>query len=124
MEPQFITIPLSEYQQLVTAAQEISTLRAELESIEERLSREIALDRQRISKLEQIEEKPQPRQLNQSEVLRALLAANGGKMLQSEAIRKMAISKSDFSKLLRTVKNDIKSKPYYKDRRKNLLELL
>ncbi len=55
MESQFITIPLSEYQQLVTAVQEISTLRAELESLQERFARDLAEDRQRITKLERKE---------------------------------------------------------------------
>lgn len=124
MQPELTVIPTAEYQQLLAAVQEISTLRAELESLQERFARDLAEDRRRITALESSQDKPQPRQLNQSEVLRALLAANGGKMLQSTAIEKMGIPKSDFSKLLRTMKNDIHVKPYYKDRRKNLLELL
>jgi len=74
--------------------------------------------------LEQIEEKPEPRQINQADVLKALLDANNGKMLQSVAREKMRLSAVEFSKLLVTMKNKIHVKSYYKDKRKNLLELL
>jgi hypothetical protein len=54
--------------------------------------------RQRIAKLEQSEQ--QPIQKDRGEILRALLAANGGKMLAKEARQKMRLSKSRFSELL------------------------
>ena len=56
---------------------------------------------------------PQPLQKERGEILRALLAANGGKMLAKEARQKMRLSKSLFSQLLATMKNDIEVKPYH-----------
>jgi hypothetical protein len=60
---------------------------ASLESTQEqdttRLCVDIALDRQRIAKLERID--PQPIQKDRGEILRALLVANGGKMLVKDA---------------------------------------
>ncbi len=100
----------------------VSALEGELASYREYNEYERSVDRQRISKLERSE--PQPRQVNQATVLRALLAANGGKMLQSEARKKMRLSKSEFSKLLSTVREEIHIKPFYKDKRKNIVELV
>lgn len=86
-----------------------------LESTEEqdisRLALDIAYDRQRLAKLERIE--PQPMQKDRGEILRALIAANGGKMLATEARKKMHLSRSRFSELLATVKDEIEVKPYY-----------
>src|SRR5512137_2094195 len=64
----------------------------------EPLYREIAYDRQRIAKLEQRE--PRPLQKDRGEILRALLAANNGKMLAKDARQKMHLRKDIFSKLL------------------------
>ncbi len=122
--PQFVTISISEYQQLVATVQEISSLRQEIEYLQEKYARDIAEDRSRITALESDHDKPEPRQLNQSEVLKALLAANNGKMLQTEARKKMRLSKTEFSKLLSTMGGEIHIKHYYKDKRKNLLELV
>ena len=49
----------------------------------EPLYQEIAYDRQRIARLEQKE--PQPLQRDRGEILRALIAANNGKMLATDA---------------------------------------
>lgn len=86
----------------------------------ERLYLEIAYDRQRISKLEQKE--PQPLQKDRGEILRALIVANGGKMLAKEARQKMRMSRSGFSKLLATV-DDIEIKPYYLRKNQKVLIL-
>jgi hypothetical protein len=51
--------------------------------------------RQRIAKLEQKD--PQPIQKDRGEILRALLAANDGKMLAKEARQKMHLSESRLS---------------------------
>lgn len=123
MEPAFVTIPLDEYQRLITIVQEISSLRTEIEYLQEKFARDIAEDRKRITAIEHRQDAPEPRQINQAEVLRALLAANGGKMLQSVAREKMGIPKERFSELLATMKDEIHIKEYYKDRRKNILEL-
>jgi hypothetical protein len=87
----------------------------------ERLYLEIAYDRQRISKLEQRE--PQPLQKDRGEIFRALLAANGGKMLAKEARQKMRLSEQLFSMLIASMKNYIEIKPLHSDKRKNLLVL-
>jgi hypothetical protein len=64
----------------------------------ETLCREIAFfDRQRIAKLEQKE--LQPLQWDRGEILRALILANGGKMLAKEARQKMAVLSSQQVKL-------------------------
>jgi hypothetical protein len=56
---------------------------------------------------------PQPLQKDRREILRALLAANGGKMLAKEARQKMHLSRPLFSMLLATMKDDIEVKPYH-----------
>jgi uncharacterized membrane protein len=114
--------------------QEIATLRdivasqaekiTAIENLEEqdvtRLALDIALDRQRISRLEEPKE-PQPLQRDRGEILRALLAANGGKMLAKEARQKMRMDKASFSRLLATLKEEIVVKPLHSDKRKLLL---
>jgi len=66
---------------------------------------------------------PQPMQRDRAEILRALLAANNGKMLSKEARQKMHLSKSRFSELLATMKNEIEIKPYYLKRNQKVLVL-
>jgi hypothetical protein len=85
-----------------------------------RICVDIALDRQRISRLERIE--PTPTQRDRADVLHALLVANNGKMLSSAARRKMGIPKSSFSELLRTC-DFIEVKPFHADKRKDVLVL-
>ena len=65
----------------------------------------------------------QPMQKDRAEILRALLAANGGKMLAKEARQKMHLSKQAFSNLLATMKDEIHSRPYHLDRRQVILAL-
>jgi uncharacterized membrane protein len=110
-EPIFV-LTGSQLQSLITKAVQEAT---------ERLYLEIAYDRQRISKLEQRE--PQPLQKDRGEILRALLAANGGKMLAKEARQKMRLSKSLFSQLLATMKNNIEVKPYHLNKNWKVLVL-
>jgi hypothetical protein len=66
---------------------------------------------------------PQPLQKDRGEILRALLAANGGKMLAKEARQKMRMDKPGFSKLLAVMKEDIETKPYSLKRNQKLLIL-
>jgi uncharacterized membrane-anchored protein YhcB (DUF1043 family) len=108
--------------------QEIAALTARVASLEglqeqdvTRIYCDIAQDRQRIAKLEKPPE-PQPLQKDRAEVLRALLAANGGKMLASEARRKMHIRSDLFSKLLKTC-DFLETKPLHSDRRKEIIIL-
>jgi hypothetical protein len=97
---------------------------ASLESTQERdttrLCVDIAHDRQRIAKLERIE--PQPMQRDRGEILRALLMANGGKMLAKDARQKMHLSKNRFSELL--AKCDfLEVKALHSDKRKLVIIL-
>jgi len=61
-------------------------------------------------------------QKDRGEILRALLAANGGKMLAKDARKKMRLDKVLFSQLLAKVE-DIEIGPYKLDKRQNLLVL-
>jgi uncharacterized membrane protein len=96
---------------------------ASLESVEEqdisRLALDIAYDRQRLAKLEKVE--PQPMQKDRGEILRALIASNGGKMLARDARNKMRLDKATFSRLLATLKDEIDARPLHQDKRRLLL---
>jgi len=96
-----------------------------LETTEEldisRLAVDIAYDRQRLAKLERIE--PQPLQKDRGEILRALIVANGGKMLATEARKKMHLSRSLFSMLLATMDDEIEAKPYHLNKSWHVLVL-
>ena len=65
---------------------------------------------------------PQPLQKDRADILRALLAANGGKMLAKDARQKMHIKKNHFAELLR-VCDFIETKPYHLDRRQTVIIL-
>jgi molybdopterin converting factor small subunit len=54
----------------------------------------------------------QPLQRDRGDILRALIAANGGKMLAKDARQKMRLSRSVFSQLTATMKDDIEVKPF------------
>ena len=51
-------------------------------------------------------------QKDRADILRALIAANGGKMLVKDARQKMRLSRSVFSQLIATMKDDIEVKPF------------
>jgi hypothetical protein len=108
---------------------EVAALRTELENLrlqrDEELGRvfkEIALDRQRLTRLETPAD-PTPSQKDRADILKALLAASGGKLLVSEARKKMHLSKSQFSQLLTSMNGDIELKPYHLDKRQKILQL-
>jgi FtsZ-binding cell division protein ZapB len=65
--------------------------------------------------------KPQPLQKDRGDILRALIAANGGKMLAKDARQKMHLGKEQFSLLLSKMKECIGTKPFHQDRRKLVL---
>ena len=88
----------------------------------ERLRTEIALDRQRLTRLEAIPD-PTPSQKDRSEILMALLASKGGKMPVKEARQKMHLSKAQFSQLLGSMDGSIEQKPFHQDRRQKILIL-
>jgi len=86
-----------------------------------RLALDIAYDRQRLAKLERIE--PQPMQKERGEILRALIAAHGGKMLTKDARLKMRLSKQLFSMLVSSMSDYVEIKPMHSDKRKKVLIL-
>jgi hypothetical protein len=100
---------------------EIKATRAELDTLREEVAKERAIDRRRIAALER--EEPQPMQKDRGEILRALLAANGGKMLAKEARKRMHLSESRFSELLAGMADDIEKRPYHLDRTQNIIIL-
>jgi hypothetical protein len=67
------------------------------------------------------DKEPQPLQRDRSEILRALIAANGGKMLAKEARQKMRLRKDTFSVLINSMNGCIGSKPSHNDKRKLVL---
>jgi uncharacterized protein YhdP len=68
-------------------------------------------------------QKPQPMQKNRGEILRALLAANNGKMLAKDARQKMHLSESRFSELLAVMQEYIDTKPYHLNKSAKILIL-
>jgi hypothetical protein len=87
----------------------------------ERLALEAAHDRQRVTKLEQ---HVQPLQRDRGEILRALIAASGGKVLAKYARLKMHLDKATFSRLLNTISDHVARKVHQPDRRQKLLVLI
>jgi len=68
-------------------------------------------------------EENQPLQKDRAEVLRALLAANGSKMLAKETRKRMHLSESRFSELLKSMDDVIEKRPYHLDRTQNIIIL-
>ncbi|NTV27068.1 MAG: hypothetical protein HGA93_00045 [Methanothrix sp.] len=66
---------------------------------------------------------PQPMQKDRADILRALLAANSGKMLAQDARKKMHLSKQLFSMLIASMGDLIETKPLRADNRKKVLIL-
>jgi hypothetical protein len=116
---------LKELQDLKAAAacqeEKIAALECAEEQDISRVALDIAYDRQRLTKLEKTE--PQPLQRDRGEILRALLAANGGRLLTKEARQKMHLSKQLFSMLVASMSDYIETKPLHSDKRKKLLVL-
>jgi len=113
--------PVEEPIFVLTGSQLQDIISRAIQEATEPLYQEIAYDRQRIAKLEQRE--PQPLQKDRAEILRALLAANGGKMLAKEARQKMHLSESRFSELLAKMKCDIEVKPFHLRKNQRVLVL-
>ena len=63
----------------------------------------------------------QPLQRDRGEILRALIAANGGKMLATDARAKMRMDKATFSRLLASLESHIGTKPFHQDKRQLVL---
>jgi len=100
---------------------EMKATKTELDAMREEVARERAIDRRRIAVLERKE--PQPLQKDRGEILRALLAANGGKMLAKDARKRMHLSESRFSELLSSMDDVIEKRPYHLDRTQNIIIL-
>ena len=113
---------------------ELAALRAEVHGLRDKVA-SIELENTTLSDnqliqlrlIKQLQEaarrRPQPLQRDRADILRALLAANGGKMLAKDARQKMHLSKQLFSMLLATMGEYIEIKPLYSDNRKKLLIL-
>jgi len=113
--------------ELAALRDEVAGLRAIVTSLETEnntLSENQLIQLQLIKQLREVAKRqPQPLQQDRGEILRALLAANGGKMLAKDARLKMHLSKQLFSMLLVTIGEYIEIRPLYSDNRKKLLIL-
>lgn len=137
-DPVFI-LTASQLQEIITRAlqplqDEIETLKATVTRQDEKIAalestQETQADNQLIQLRlihdlrEATKKEAQPLQKDRGEILRALLAANGGKMLAKDARQKMRMDKATFSRLLDTLKDDIGIKPLHTDKRKLVLML-
>lgn len=108
--------------QVASQDRRITAIAARQDEDCERIGRDIAFDRQRLTRLETPPD-PTPSQKDRGDILRALLAANGGKMPEKEARQKMRLSKSQFSQLLASIRDYVELKPYHLDKRQKILLL-
>ena len=108
---EIISRAIQPLQDRIKTLEEIDVLRAD----------QMAYDRQRIARLEKVE--PQPLQKDRCEILRALITANGGKMLAKDARQKMHLIKPRFSELLASMKDEIEVKPYHLRKNQKVLVL-
>lgn len=106
---------------VVSQNEKIAALETMLLQDIDRISLDIAQDRQRIAQLERGE--VQPLQRDRGEILMALITANGGKMLAKEARQKMRLSKPLFSMLIASMKDTIEVKPLQSNKRQKVLIL-
>lgn len=65
---------------------------------------------------------PQPMQKDRGDILRALLVANGGKMLGKDARKSMHLRKDSFSQMLKSC-DFVELKPYHLDKRQVVIIL-
>ena len=110
-------------QEKIVAAQGelIAALTSTQEQDVNRICLDIAYDRQRLARLEKVE--PQSLQKDRGEILRALIAANSGKMLAKDARQKMHLGKEQFSLLISKMGEYIETKTLHSDNRKKILIL-
>jgi hypothetical protein len=123
-------------QDLATLIEEIRKLRFDFDALDRDLKRfkvfgktgEVDDLKERIEILESsiaslCGKKPGVKQKNRTDILRALLAANNGKMFESDARKTMGLDKATFSRLLATLGDVIEVKPFSANKRRNLLIL-
>ena len=126
-EEQIFVLTASQLSEMVAAACQdalkstISSFQEEILALREEVALERATDRRRIAELER--GNIQPMQADRGEILRALLAANGGKMLAKEARHKMHLSESRFSELLTSCEECIGKKALHTNKRLNVIFL-
>ena len=136
---QLITLTIGQLQDLITRAiqplqDEVETLKATVTRQDEKITalestQETQADNQHIQLRlihelrEAIKKEPLPIQKDLGDILRALLAANGGKMLAKDARQKMHLIKPRFSELLATMKDDIEIRPYHLKKNQKVLVL-
>jgi len=94
------------------ALEKDQTILAENQLIQLRLINDLRKDKE-----------PQPLQRDRREILRALIATNGGKMLLKDARKTMRLSKQNFTRVLASISDHITVKPYHLDRRQSVLTL-
>jgi len=106
---------------------ELAALRAEVASLQKEnitLSENQVIQLRLIKQLQEAARRqPQPLQRDRADILRALLAANGGKMLAKDARQKMHLIKPRFSELLATLKDEIEVRPYHLRKNQKILVL-
>ena len=139
---QLITLTIGQLQELVTQAvekaiqplqDEVESFRAIITSQDEKIAalestQETHADNQLIQLRlihelrEAAKKEAQPLQKDRGDILRALLAANGGKMLAKDARQKMHLSKNRFSELLK-ICDFLDTKPLHSDKRKTVIIL-
>jgi len=134
-----VFVTASQLQDIITRAiqplqDEVETLKATVTRQDEKITalestQETQADNQLIQLRlihelrEAIKKEPQPIQKDRGDILRALLAANGGKMLLKDARQKMHLIKPRFSELLTTMKDDIEIRPYHLKKNQKILVL-
>ena len=122
-EPIFV-LTGSQLQDIISKAIQEATepLKAEIQELREKqwlqdirtLHHDIQDAFEAIDEIDQRQQiRPQPLQKDRGEILRALIVANGGKMLATDARKKMHLSRSRFSELLATVKDELVARPYH-----------
>ena len=72
---------------------------------------------------EATKKEPQPLQKDRGDILRALIVTSGGKILAKDARQKMRLSRSVFSQLIATMKDDIEVKPFNIRKNQNVITL-
>jgi hypothetical protein len=140
---QLITLTIGQLQELVTQAvtKAIQPLQAELsdtraivdcqvekiaalESTVNTLADNQFIQLRLINDLREATKKEaQPMQRDRGDILRALIAVNGGKILAKDARQKMRLSRSVFSQLIATMKDDIEVKPFNIRKNQNVITL-
>ena len=130
---QLITLTSDQLQDIIKEAiqplqDEISDLKATVAHLQEDVTAlEATANHQEENQLIQLRliadlrKEPQPMQRDRGEILRALIAANGGKMLAKDARQKMHLGKEQFSLLISRMGEYIEIKHFHQDKRQLVL---